>query len=115
MEIRKSELYKQIKSDKSDKVIAIPYYKDTGLLITEDNYEFVIDIEMINLNKKINSIKESLPDYKPEDNIEDKIRQSVVDRIGENKLEIGFIYVNSETIDDAIDQVVKSEDFFDWC
>lgn len=113
MDIKKSKTYKQIKSEPSDKVIAIPYYIDTGLLISEENYEYVIDIELIQYKTKIKDIKNIIPSFQEPD-IEKEIRKSIINRIGQNRLEIKFIYVNRETIDDAIKETENISKFYDW-
>lgn len=115
MNIRESKIYEYVKNNEKDSVIAIPFNIKSGITITESNIKYVFDIELIDYNKKIMTLKEIGIDYPEDKNIEEKLMNQLESRIGLDKKELKFIYVNRDTIDLAISQIEDSSEFIEWC
>jgi len=115
IKIKETKLYKEIKNNKKDVVTAIPFKYDTNITITTSNIKYIIESEIIQYNTKIKILKDMNIDYPIDNNFEKKITKELTDRIGLNKLDIKFIYVNYNNIDDAISLVENTKEFVDWC
>lgn len=115
MNIKKSKLYKEIKNNKTDSVIAIPFKCKTGITITESNIKFILESEIIQYEKKLNILKENGVEYPLNNKFKENLEKNLKSKIGEEMLDLKYIYVNSSNIDDAIKQVENSDFFSEWC
>lgn len=112
--MKNSETYKSVISNDSDVVTAIPFYTDSGILITTSNIKYVIESQLIEHQIKLEMVREMNPDYPGEYDISEKLKSDLEQRIGKNMLDLKFIYVNKTSIDDAINDAENLEDFHSW-
>ena len=112
--IRESETYKNVLSNNSDVVTAIPFYVDSGILVTTSNIGFIIESELIQHQTKLAMARNMNPDFPGEYDISEKLKSDLELRMGKNKLDLKFIYVNKLSIDEAIDEAESLENFHSW-
>lgn len=115
IDILNTKFYKHVKTNINDSVTALPFFIDSGIEVTESNIKYIVDTEMVEYNTKINQVREFQKDYPKDPTMEKKITDKLKERIGQNKLDTIFAYVNKDNIDDAIDQIEKVPEFVDWC
>lgn len=108
MNIKDSEIYKEI--IKSDKTLPVPFYTNTGLIITENNIEYIIDIELKKAKDKVSIINEK----GLFDNIEQKIKKNFLNKINEPYLILEYAYFNKENIEEGIVDIENSDNFYRW-
>ena len=113
--IKNTKFYDHVKNNNNDSVTALPFYIDSGIEVTESNIKYIVETEMIDYQNKINQVKEFKTDFPIDPDIEKKLTEKLQERIGKNKLDVLFAYVNKENIDEAIDQILNSDEFIDWC
>lgn len=115
IDIKKTKFYEYVKTNIKDSVMGLPFYVDSGILITESNIKYIVETEMIDYQTKIEEVLKFKKDYPIDTNIENKITEKLKERIGLNKLNVSYVYVDSSNIDQAIEQVENVPEFVDWC
>ena len=108
MNIKDSEIYKEI--IKSNKTLPVAFYTNTGLIINDNNIEYIIDIELKKAKEKVKIINEK----GLFDNIEQKIKKDILSKINEPYLILEYVYFNKENIEEGIVDIEKSENFYRW-
>jgi hypothetical protein len=98
MNIKDTKLYKNIKFSDKEVVAAIPFKAKSGITITASNIEFIVESEVIQYNSKLEMIKNLGVDYPVDIHFEEKLREELETQIGQERLEVKFIYVNQDTI-----------------
>lgn len=82
------------------------YYTNTNITISEDNMEYIIDVELMKYKKNIEEIKR-ISDYVIFDNLEHDIINNIKSRLGKPYLTISYSDNDKET--------EGLSNFFGWC
>lgn len=115
VDIKNTKFYNHVKTNINDSVTALPFYVDSGIEVTESNIKYIVETEMIDYETKISQVREFQKDYPKDPQMENKITEKLRERIGKNKLDTIFAYVNKTNIDDAVEKIAKAPEFVDWC
>jgi hypothetical protein len=112
MDFKTTDAYNRIKSDSTDKIFPIPYYLKTSLIVTEDNFPYVVDLEEMKYKEKMDSVQaeHEFPNFNLREKIEERIRPF----IGSNLLELKYSYFNSSNIDIGYKEIESDENFNNW-
>jgi hypothetical protein len=112
MDFKTTDAYKRIKSNTDNKIFPIPYYVKTSIIVTEDNFSSVVDLEEIKYIGKLNDIKSEhqFPNF----NLREKIEERIKPFIGSNLLELKYAYFNAENVDIGYVEIEKDEVFNNW-
>ena len=105
--LKDSELYEEIKN--SDEYILLAYYTTESFIITDDNIDFILEIEEIEANKKLSLLGETPLKEK----YILKIKEHILDMKGDYYKTINFISLNKETINE-IDLIESDKKFHSW-
>ena len=111
--MKESNLYKEVKSDDTNKIFPLPYYIDTGVGINDDNFDIFFNQEMSNYQSKIDEIKKAKPEFVLDDII-GKVTKHLESFKGQTYKTIEYAYVTSENIDDAILNIESNKKFNRW-
>jgi len=106
-----TETYKEI-LETPDKTINVPYYEKSNIIVTEDNIEFIIDVEVIEYEKKLKDIQK-ISDF-PNIDIKSKIEEKIKPMLGGNYLKLNFAELNSENVDYITQEMENSSSFAKW-
>ncbi len=109
MEFKKTSLYQEILS--TDKTFTVPFHSKSGLTITENNIDYIIDIEIKKAKEKIELLKDT--DY-IFNNIEEKINTQYRNNINKPYLILEFAYFNKMNVEEGIKVIEQSENFYEW-
>lgn len=109
-----SKAYKEILDSQTMKTITIPYHTDTGIIVSEDNIEELVEKDWDEYDTKMKLIQTMLPDFIV-DSLRNKLRYRIYERMGKSLLNIEYIYVNSNTIKDAAQTIEALPEFVEWC
>lgn len=112
--LENSNTYREIINTQNTKAITIPYHTDTGIVVSEDNVDELVDIEWKNYDLKIKEIKVQIPDFNIDD-IREKLKQRIIQRIGKPLLKVEYIYINSDSILEASKSIESLSNFVEWC
>ena len=108
MDFKDSSIYKEVISD--NKTLPIAYYLDSGIIISETNVDYIIEIEIMKIKEKIKIVGRQ-PQF---DNLENVIKKMYKEKIGSEYLIIEYAYLNKENIDIAYPIIEASENFYGW-
>ncbi len=111
MEFKNSDLYKEI--IKSDKFLSVPFYSNSGIIISEDNIQYIIDIEIIKATKNFNLINDVENNINI-DSIKEKIIYFYNSNIGNPYLILEFAYFNKDNVDSGVLDIENSDGFYEW-
>lgn len=115
IDFKTTDIYKEIISCKENKLYTIPYYKDTKMLITEDNYLYILDIEEIRLKKQLNILSDTYNNIFDYNILLESIKKDLISKIGTNRLTIETIIVDKNNIDKIINDIETDHLFHSWC
>lgn len=109
-----SKTYKEILSSQTEKTITIPYHIDTGIVVSKDNIEELIEIEWNDYDTKLKEIQVLIPSFNVV-NLKQKLRERIENKMGEALLNVKYIYITPSTIKDASQSIESLPDFVEWC
>lgn len=109
MTFRDSKIYKEIIN--SDKTLPIPFYTKTGIIINENNIDFIIEVELKKAEEKMKLVKDNVSIF---ENIEDKISSHYKSNMNKPYLILEFAYFNKQNIEEGIEIIEKSDNFYQW-
>jgi hypothetical protein len=112
--LEESNAYKEIVDDKSMKTFTIPYHTDTGIIVTKDNIEELLEFELNYYEGQLKSIQEYIPTFNVSD-LKKRLRTRLESRMNKCLLKVDYIYINSETIKDASKEIEMLPNFVEWC
>jgi hypothetical protein len=103
----KKELLNTI--SKSEKLIPVTYYLDTGIIITENNIQFIIEAELIEFENKL-KVSENPEIFSP-------YKNSIIERIKSNLnkpyLELKYAFFNRNNYNEY-KEIESLENFHSW-
>lgn len=109
MEFKKTKLYKEIMS--TDKTYSVPFHSRSGIIINENNIDYIIEIELKKAKSKIVNLTDVAYIF---NNIEEKIITQYKNSINKPYLILEFAYLNKMNVDDAIKNIESSTNFHEW-
>ncbi len=109
IDFKKTECYTRIKNSNQDITTPVPYYVKTDMIVTEDNFSALVDLEEIKYKMKLDSIEEF-----PKFNIREKVEERIKAFMNDNLLELKYAYFNSNNVDTGYLDVEKTEFFSYW-
>lgn len=112
MDFETTDAYSRIKRDDTNKIFPIPYYVKTNLIVTEENFEYIVDLEELKYQGKMDNVQaeHSFPNFNLREKIEERIRPF----IGSNLLELKYSYFNSSNVDEGYKLIEDDKDFNNW-
>lgn len=109
MEFIKTQLAEEIMN--SDKTFSVPFHSKTGITVTENNIDFIIEIELKKAKEKVSSINDNIFIF---ENIEEKIIERYKSMLNKPYLVIEYAYLNKENLEDGVKTVETFERFYEW-
>jgi tRNA(Phe) wybutosine-synthesizing methylase Tyw3 len=109
MEFKKTKIYAEIMS--TETTFSVPFHTKSGLTITENNVDYIIEIEIKKAKAKIEMLNDAAYIF---NNIEEKIINQYRNSINKPYLNLEFAYLNHENVDDGIKTIENSPNFYEW-
>lgn len=113
----KTEAYRYIKEAGVDgKPFALAYYIDTGVLVTDENVERIIETDYLRYKHKLDEAIKLAPALKSmEAVLHDRVAAGIRKFLNQNYLRLQTDYATVNEIDDMIKEIETSLDFAGWC
>lgn len=109
MKFKESRIYEEILN--TDKTFTVPFHTKSGITITENNIDYIIEIELKKAKDKVALIGDNAYIF---ENIEEKIIAQYRNNINKPYLILEFAYFNKNNVDNGIDVIETSENFYEW-
>lgn len=109
MEFKKTKIYEEIMN--TDTTFSVPFHVKSGLTITENNVDYIIELEIQKANAKIQSVSDVAYIF---NNIAEKINSQYRNSINKPYLILEFAYLNKSNVDDGIEAIENSPNFYEW-
>lgn len=111
---KNSNTYHQILNNNDKKTITIPYHIDTGILVSKQNLQELIEKELEEYSKKVNLVKYYLPNFNIEE-LNQKLTDRITSRLDKSLLKVEYAYINSTSIDETVKEIENLPNFVEWC
>lgn len=113
---KNTDYYKRvISSIDNTKVYPVPYYVESDIYVTEENFSSLVDLEELKYKKDLKDLKDlkDINDF-PIFNLRSVIEERIKPFIGSKLLILQYAYFNSDNINDGYKEIESYKNFNKW-